>query len=190
MKKEREYELPSGTCFPARRLEVVAVAGLLWIYFVVCFFSVWWDFVFLFFVFFTSNAHGLLQVRGKLASCTSLLVMRQGRGSKATEAVFCIQAKRLFIPGCVQGAIIQLFCPCLCVCVTFVVFTDCESCTRPISTNPGFYESGRVWANAWNVFFRAPSRGGRGRWADVGFVVCFQWGRFFLDFQLITFSNS
>ena len=49
---------------------------------------VWWDFVF-FFVLFTSNAHGLLQVRGNLASCTSLLVMRQGRGSEATEAVFC-----------------------------------------------------------------------------------------------------
>ena len=28
---------------------MVAVAGLLWIYFVVCFFSVWWDFVFFFF---------------------------------------------------------------------------------------------------------------------------------------------
>ena len=41
-----------------------------------------------FFVFFTSNAHGLLQVRGNLASCTSLLVMSQGRGSEATEAVF------------------------------------------------------------------------------------------------------
>ena len=82
MNEECEYGLPSGTCFTARRLEVVAVAGLLWTYFVVCFFSVWWDFVFLF-VFFTSNAHGLLQVRGNLASCTSLLV-----------------------PGCVQGAII------------------------------------------------------------------------------------
>ena len=31
-------------CFVARPLEVVAVAGLLWIYFVVCF--EWWDFVF------------------------------------------------------------------------------------------------------------------------------------------------
>ena len=29
-------------------VEVVAVAGLLWVYFVVCFFSVWWDFVFYF----------------------------------------------------------------------------------------------------------------------------------------------
>ena len=26
--------------------------------------------------------------------------------------------------------------------VTFVVFTDCESCTRPISTNPGSMEEG------------------------------------------------
>ena len=29
------------------------------------------------------------------------------------------------------------------VCVTCVVFTDCESCTRPISTNPGSMEAGR-----------------------------------------------
>ena len=29
----------------------------------------------------------------------------------------------------------------LCVCVTFVVFTDCESCTRPISSNPGSVEA-------------------------------------------------
>ena len=26
--------------------------------------------------------------------------------------------------------------------VTFVAFTDCESCTRPISTNPGPMEAG------------------------------------------------
>ena len=29
---------------------------------------------------------------------------------------------------------------CLSVYVTFVVFTDCESCARPISTNPGSME--------------------------------------------------
>ena len=28
------------------------------------------------------------------------------------------------------------------VCVTFIVFTDCESCTRPISTISGSMESG------------------------------------------------
>ena len=31
---------------------------------------------------------------------------------------------------------------CLFVCVTFVVFTDCESCTRLISANPGSMEAG------------------------------------------------
>ena len=30
----------------------------------------------------------------------------------------------------------------VCQCVTFVVFTDGESCTRPISTNPGSMEAG------------------------------------------------
>ena len=29
------------------------------------------------------------------------------------------------------------------MCVTFVIFTDCESCTRPISTNPGSMEAGQ-----------------------------------------------
>ena len=48
MEEECEYVLTSGTCCTARRLEVVAVAGLLWIYLVVCVFSVWWDFVFFF----------------------------------------------------------------------------------------------------------------------------------------------
>ena len=32
---------------------------------------------------------------------------------------------------------------CVRVCdIEFVVFTDCESCTRPISTNPGYMEAG------------------------------------------------
>ena len=33
-------------------------------------------------------------------------------------------------------------CLSVCVCVTFVVFTDCESCTRPISTKPVSMEPG------------------------------------------------
>ena len=70
-----------------------------------------------FFVFFTSNAHGLLQVRGKLASCTSLLV-----------------------PGGVQRTIIYL--DCLPVCATFVVYADSKSFARAISTNPGSMEAG------------------------------------------------
>ena len=39
--------------------------------------------------------------------------------------------KRFVIPGCVLGAITSLVC--LCVCVAFVVFTNCESCMSPIS---------------------------------------------------------
>ena len=56
-----EYGLTHGMCFVARRLEVVAVAGFLWISRCVLgatgFFRVFFpDF------FFSSNAHGLLQV--------------------------------------------------------------------------------------------------------------------------------
>ena len=40
MEEECEYGLPSGLCFTARRLEVVAVAGLLWIYISWCVFLV------------------------------------------------------------------------------------------------------------------------------------------------------
>ena len=73
--------------------------------------------------------------------------------------------------------------------IEFVVFTDCELYEADFH-KPGIYGSGRVWANAWDVVFRAPFRGGRGRWADVGFVVCFRWGGFLLVFQVTTFSNS
>ena len=55
-----KYGLTRGTCFVARRLEVVAVAGLLWISWCVLGGA---DFpVFFFSIFFSSNAHGLLQV--------------------------------------------------------------------------------------------------------------------------------
>ena len=57
-----EHGLTRGTCFVARRLEVVAVAGLLWIYFVVCFFVFGGISCYFVRFFFPSNAHGLLQV--------------------------------------------------------------------------------------------------------------------------------
>ena len=73
--------------------------------------------------------------------------MRQGRGSEATEAVFCLQAKKPLHTGVRTGChyLISLsvcVCACVRVCVIFVVFTDCESCTRPISSNPGSMEAG------------------------------------------------
>ena len=56
-----EYGLTRGTCFFGRRVAVVAVAGLVWISGCVLGGA---DFCVLFFFryFFSSNAHGLLQV--------------------------------------------------------------------------------------------------------------------------------
>ena len=80
---------------------------------------------------------------------------------KRPRPFFVYRQKTLFMPGCVQGAIIQLLgspsvclpvclsvclsvCLCVlsvCVCVTLVVFADCESYTRPFFTNPGSTEA-------------------------------------------------
>ena len=103
------------------------------------------------------------------------VVTKQGRESETTEAFFCIQAKKPLHTGVRTGChyLFSLSARLsVCVCVTFVVFTNCESCTRPISTKPGIYGSGRVWANAWDVFRRAASRVCRGHRAAVAFVVC------------------
>ena len=56
---------------------------------------------------------------------------------------------------------------------------------------PGIYGSGRVWANAWDEFRRAPSRGGRGRRAAVDFVLCLSGAGFcfFSVFHEFAFSN-
>ena len=62
---------------------------------------------------------------------------------KLPRPFFAFRQNGLFTPGCLQGAIISLVCVSVTVCVTFVVFTDCESCTRPISTNPGSMEAGQ-----------------------------------------------
>ena len=63
-----KYGLMRGACFVARRLEVVAVAGLLWTSWCVLGAAGFRVFIF---VFFCSNAHGLLQVCSRLASFTS-----------------------------------------------------------------------------------------------------------------------
>ena len=43
---------------------------------------------------------------------------------------------------CLSVCLSICLCMRLCVCEIFVVFTDCESCTRPISTKPGSMEAG------------------------------------------------
>ena len=90
-----KYGLTSGTCFFARCLEVVAVAGLLrlsWCvlggvdFFVCVCVCVFFCRLFVFF----ERTRPTASMRPPLASFTSLLVMRQIRGSLATEAVFCL----------------------------------------------------------------------------------------------------
>ena len=57
-----EYGLTRATCFAASRLEVVAVAGLLWISWCVFGGANFFVFFFSFDLLFYSNAHGRLQV--------------------------------------------------------------------------------------------------------------------------------
>ena len=104
--------------------------------------------------------------------------MRQGRGSEATEAVFR-QAKEPLHTGVRTGChyLISLS---VCTCVTlnssFLLIATAVRGRFPQTR----YVLKRASMGYVGVVFRAPSRGGRGRWADVGFVVCFRWGGIFL----------
>ena len=80
-----EYGLTPGTCFVARRLGVVAVAGMQWISW--CVSGGADSFVFFFVFFFFERTRPAASMRPPLASFTSLLV-----------------------PGCVPVAILQLVC--------------------------------------------------------------------------------
>ena len=83
-----EYGLTRGLCFIARHLELVAVAGLLWISW--CFW-VRRIFLFLFFSFFFLRTHTACckyEAAFPHLPIYYFLVIRQDRGSEATEAVF------------------------------------------------------------------------------------------------------
>ena len=83
--------------------------------------------------------------------------------------------KSLFRPGCVQGVIIFLsvcLSVCLCMCNIRRLYLLRELCEADFH-EPGIYGRERVWANAWDVFRRAPSRRGRGGQVAVDVVVCF-----------------
>ena len=64
--------------------------------------------------------------------------MRQGRESEGTEDIFLPSGKKASsYRGAYRVPLFNLSVGmCVYVCVTLVVFTDCESCTRPLSTNP------------------------------------------------------
>ena len=78
----------------------------------------------------------------------------------------------------------------LCVCVTFVVFTDCESCAWPISTNPGSMEAGEYGLTRGTCFVA--------RCLEVVAVAGLMWvswcvfggAGFFRSFHEFAFSNS
>ena len=69
-----EYGLTRGACFVLRRLEVVAVASLLWLSWCVPGGADFLIYLVYFFICFFPGTHGLLQVCGRLASFTSLPV--------------------------------------------------------------------------------------------------------------------
>ena len=93
-----EYGLTRGTCFVARPLEVVAVAGLLSISWCVLGGADFFVFYFFSIFFFFEHARPAASMR---PPCLIYVSTRN-------EAVFClyIGQKSLFIPGCVQGTII------------------------------------------------------------------------------------
>ena len=75
------------------------------------------------------------------------------------------------------------------VCLTFVVFTGCGSCTRPISTNQGSMEAGEYRLTRWTRFVA--------RCLEVIAVAGLMWvggvfsvGRDFIDFfHYFAYSN-
>ena len=80
---------------------------------------------------------------------------------------------------------------CACACdIEFVVLTDCESCTRPISANPGTMEAGEYGLMRGTWFFT--------RRLEVVAVAGLMWvswcafggARFFLVLQVTTISNA
>ena len=110
-------------------------------------------FLFLRFFFF-EHTRPAASTRPRFASFTSLVVMTQGRRSEATESVGAFRAKKPLHTG-VRTGCHCLICLSVCVCVCdieFVVFTDCDSCTRQISTNPGPMEAGEYGLSRGTCF--------------------------------------
>ena len=128
-----EYGLTLGTSFVARRLEVVAVARLLWISW---FRGVFWVRRDLFRLFFLELTRPAASMR------TSCLIPLSTSSGVRTWCHNKNSSVRLYVG----------------VCSTVVIITDCESCTWPSSTNPGSLEAGEyhLWTNAWDVFHHTP----------------------------------
>ena len=96
-----EYGLTSGACLVARRLEVVALVGLLWIR------GVFWvrrDFSCFFFVFFLRTHTTCCKYSYEAAYCLSYLsTSNEARTRERSDLgrFLSLGQKSLFIPGCV-----------------------------------------------------------------------------------------
>ena len=109
-----ERELTRGTCLAVRCLDVVAVAGLLWISWCVLGAAGFRVFSFVFF---------LERIRPAPSMRPPCFIYLSTSTGVSTALHYSISQS-------------------VCVCVSFVVFTDFESCTKPISTDPRSMEAG------------------------------------------------
>ena len=107
-------------------------------------------------------------------------IMRQGRRSEATESCTRYLPIGKKVSSYRSAHRVPLFSLSVCVCVTFVILLIARAVR--FHTH-GIYGSGRVWANAWDVFRRPQPRGGRGAAAD--FVVSFGRGGIFSIYFLL-----
>ena len=121
-----EYALTRGTWFFARCLEVVAVAGLLWISW--CVLGGASYFLIFFFRFFFSLRTHTACCKYEAASCLIYISTSTG--------------VRTGCPYLIILSVCSSVCVSVIVCAAFVVCSDRESCTRPISTNPVSMEAG------------------------------------------------
>ena len=109
-----EYVLKRGTCFVARRLEVVTVAGLLWISWCVVGAAFFFAFFFSFFFFERTRPAASMRTPYLIYLSTSNEARPRERSDRGRWLP--LRQKGPFIPGCVQGAIIQLVCLSVCMC--------------------------------------------------------------------------
>ena len=126
-----EYGLTHGTCFVASRLEVVAVAGLLWISWCVLGAAGFISCLFLFRFFFFECTRPAASMRLPCLIYLSTSDKARPR-TRSDRSRFAYRKKAASCRGAYRVPLF-FFCLSVCVCLTFVVFTDCKSCTRPIS---------------------------------------------------------
>ena len=84
--------------------------------------------------------------------------------------MFSLKRKKclIVILGCVQGCIIRFVCLSQSMCNIRGSYRLRELYAADFH-KPGIYGGGRVWPNAWDVFRRTSSQGGRGRQGSCGF---------------------